>query len=144
MTSDLFKLRSNSLYYFFNIDWKSYFSFRKRGENIADVQFFYPWKKILWRNCTRLKKPAKLNIYHIRCIQAQVKYSKLLLQHMWKKLLYFQIVWGRRGGEQCRCLVFWSLREDILNILKEVQKNKKQNLKLGQWAMQMYRKVFKF
>ena len=41
------------------------------------------------------KTPEKLTIYHIRSIQAKVKYSILLLQHRLKKLLYFQKVGGR-------------------------------------------------
>ena len=36
----------------------------------------------------------KLTICHIRFIQAQGKYSILLLQHSLKKILYFQKVWG--------------------------------------------------
>ena len=35
--SDLFKLRSNSPYYFCSVGRKNYFIFRKRRENNADV-----------------------------------------------------------------------------------------------------------
>ena len=35
-----------------------------------------------------MAKIAKLTIYHVRSIQANVKYSVLLLQHKLKKLLY--------------------------------------------------------
>ena len=41
-----------------------------------------------------MAKNAKLTISHIRSIQAKVKYSILLLQHILKKLLYFQKVGG--------------------------------------------------
>ena len=34
--SDLFNLRSNTLYYICNIDWKKYFLVKKVGKNNAD------------------------------------------------------------------------------------------------------------
>ena len=37
-----------------------------------------------------MAKNAKVTIYHIRSIQAEVKYSILVLQHRLKELLYFQ------------------------------------------------------
>ena len=45
-----------------------------------------------------MTKNAKLTIWHIRSIQAKVKYSILLLQHSLKKLLYFQKMGGGGGG----------------------------------------------
>ena len=42
LISDLFNLRSSSLYYSGNIGRKNYFIFRKRGQNNADVQFLIP------------------------------------------------------------------------------------------------------
>ena len=41
-----------------------------------------------------MAKNAKLTIYHIRSIQAMVKYSILFLQHRLNNLLYFQKVEG--------------------------------------------------
>ena len=44
-------------------------------------------------------KNAKLTIYHIRSIQAKVKYSILLLQHRLKKLPYCQKVRGENNTD---------------------------------------------
>ena len=42
-----------------------------------------------------MEKNAKLTIYHIRSIQAKVKYCILLLEHKLKKLSYFQKIGGK-------------------------------------------------
>ena len=67
--SDLFKLTSNSLYCFYNMGWKNYFIFRKRGENSS----LDPWRQIFWRKCTRLKKACKTN--HLKCTRLKDRIS---------------------------------------------------------------------
>ena len=50
-----------------------------------------------------MAKIAKLTIYHVRSIQANVKYSVLLLQHKLKKLLYKS---GGGGENYANVLLF--------------------------------------
>ena len=81
MISDLFKLRSNSLYYFLQHRLKKLHFFRKRrGGNNADVQRCTLREDILKEvhKIFKKEKTAKLTIYHIRSNQPKVKCSILL------------------------------------------------------------------